>query len=174
MARGELRTIAATTWDEYKKYVERDPALARRFQVIKVEEPTPDVAVEMLRSVVSVLERHHKVEILDEAVKDAVRLSQRYITGRQLPDKAISVLDTACARVSVGQSGTPASIEDLEYQISSSEAQLRLAYRGEATGGDRTSEIELLSNNLVKFKTKRDQLRRKLQAERQRDGWSTS
>ena len=167
LARGELRTIAATTWDEYKKYVERDPALARRFQVIKVEEPTPDVAVEMLRSVVSVLERHHKVEILDEAVKDAVRLSQRYITGRQLPDKAISVLDTACARVSVGQSGTPASIEDLEYQISSSEAQLRLAYRGEATGGDRTSEIELLSNNLVKFKTKRDQLRRKLQAERQ-------
>jgi type VI secretion system protein VasG len=166
LARGELRTIAATTWDEYKKYVEKDPALARRFQVIKVEEPVPDVAVEMLRSVVSILEKHHEVEILDEAVIDAVKLSQRYITGRQLPDKAISVLDTACARVAVAHSGTPSVIEDIETAISNAEVQLRLAHRNEATGNEQTQDIAALTVRLSKFKAKRDQLLEKLQAER--------
>lgn len=166
LARGELRTIAATTWAEYKKYVERDPALARRFQVVKVEEPVPDVAVEMLRGVVPTLEKHHQVEILDEAVRDAVRLSHRYITGRQLPDKAISVLDTACARVAVGQGGTPQILEDVERDIASAEAQLRLLHHSVATGLDRQAEIKPLRDELENLKKKREQLNDKLSSER--------
>ena len=111
LARGELRTIAATTWSEYKKYFEKDAALARRFQVVKVEEPTEPKAIAMMRGLVGTLERHHNVRVLDEAVDAAVRLSHRYITGRQLPDKSVSVLDTACAKVALGQSATPAAIE---------------------------------------------------------------
>lgn len=111
LARGELRTVAATTWAEYKRYFEADSALARRFQVIKVEEPTPEKAVDMLRGLVGHLEDHHQVRVLDEAVHDAVHLSARYITGRRLPDKAISVLDTACARVSLGLRSTPELVE---------------------------------------------------------------
>ncbi|MFH1268258.1 MAG: AAA family ATPase, partial [Planctomycetota bacterium] len=99
LARGELRTIAATTWAEYKKYFEKDAALARRFQVVKVEEPNEPVGINMMRGLVGTLEKHHKIRILDEAVVDAVRLSHRYISGRQLPDKSVSLLDTACARV---------------------------------------------------------------------------
>ena len=102
LARGELRTIAATTWSEYKKYFEKDPALARRFQVVKVEEPTEVQCMVMMRGVVPALEKHHNVRILDEAVAAGVRLSHRYLAGRQLPDKAVSVLDTACARLSLG------------------------------------------------------------------------
>jgi len=113
LARGELRTIAATTWSEYKKYFEKDAALARRFQVVKVEEPEPDAAVQMLRGVAVAMEAHHQVRILDEAVVAAVQLSSRYLSGRQLPDKAVSVLDTACARVALSQAGTPAAVEDL-------------------------------------------------------------
>src|SRR5690606_4946240 len=109
---GELRTIAATTWAEYKKYFEKDAALARRFQVIKVEEPSEAVAIDMLRGLAGRMRDHHGVEVLDDAVVQAVRLSHRYISGRQLPDKAVSVLDTACARVALGQSATPAIIED--------------------------------------------------------------
>ena len=97
LARGELRTIAATTWAEYKEYFEKDAALARRFQVVKVEEPAEEAAVQMMRGLVQTLERHHQVEVLDEAVTEAVRLSHRYISGRQLPDKSVSLLDTACA-----------------------------------------------------------------------------
>jgi type VI secretion system protein VasG len=112
LARGELRTIAATTWAEYKKYFERDAALARRFQVVKVEEPSEETAVQIMRGLVATLEKHHKVRILDEAVVDSVRLSKRYLAGRQLPDKSVSLLDTACARVALSQSATPAQIED--------------------------------------------------------------
>lgn len=166
LARGELRTIAATTWAEYKKYVERDPALARRFQVVKVEEPAPEVAVDMLRGVVPTLERHHDVEVLDEAVRDAVRLSHRYITGRQLPDKAISVLDTACARVAVGQAGKPQVLEEVEQQMASCEAQLRLVQHGVATGLDRQAEIKPLQMELASLKSKHLQLSEKLSAER--------
>ena len=166
LARGELRTIAATTWAEYKKYVERDPALARRFQVVKVEEPAPDSAMDMLRGVVPTLEKHHAVEILDEAVKDAVRLSHRYITGRQLPDKAISVLDTACARVSVGQAGKPQVIEEVEQKIANCEAQLRLIQHGVATGLDRLSEIKPLQDELLVLKNKLAHLSEKLSHER--------
>ena len=126
LARGELRTIAATTWLEYKKHVERDPALARRFQVVKVEEPAPEAAIGMLRGMVATLEAHHHVEILDEAVRDAVRLSQRYISGRQLPDKAISVLDTACARVAIALAGTPPQLEAMEHDIVLAAENLRI------------------------------------------------
>ena len=117
LARGELRTIAATTWSEYKKYFEKDPALARRFQVVKVEEPTEEQCATMLRGLVSAMEKHHNLRVLDEAVTSAVRLSHRYMAGRQLPDKAVSVLDTACARLSLGQNATPAAIEDAGRRI---------------------------------------------------------
>ena len=112
LARGELRTIAATTWSEYKQHIEKDAALARRFQVIKVEEPSESVAAAMLRAMAPVMASHFGVQLLDEAITEAVRLSARYISGRQLPDKAVSVLDTACARVALGQRSTPARIED--------------------------------------------------------------
>ncbi len=117
LARGELRTIAATTWSEYKKYFEKDAALARRFQVVKIEEPSEDAAIQMLRGVANAMEVHHKIRILDEAVVEAVKLSSRYITGRQLPDKAISVLDTACARVGLSQASKPPAVEDVERLI---------------------------------------------------------
>lgn len=117
LARGELRTIAATTWAEYKKYFEKDAALARRFQLVKVEEPTEDAAIQMVRGIAPAMERHHNVRILDEAVVDAVRMSSRYLAGRQLPDKAISVLDTACARVALSRASKPAAITDLARMI---------------------------------------------------------
>ena len=117
LARGELRTIAATTWSEYKKYFEKDAALARRFQVVKIEEPSEDSAIQMMRAIAVAMEAHHKVRILDEAVVDAVKLSSRYISGRQLPDKCVSVLDTACARVALSQASTPAAVEDLTRLI---------------------------------------------------------
>lgn len=117
LARGELRTIAATTWAEYKKYFERDPALTRRFQVVKVEEPEEQKAIDMMRGIAVSLESHHKVRILDEAIIASVKLSHRYIPGRQLPDKSVSLLDTACARVSLSQSSTPGAIEDCERRI---------------------------------------------------------
>ncbi len=123
LARGELRTVAATTFDEYKKSFEDDPALKRRFQLVKVEEPDRNKAVAMLRGTVASLEKHHKVRILDEAVVEAVRLSQRYIPDRQLPDKGISLLDTACARVALSQSTTPAALEDSRRE----QDKLRLA-----------------------------------------------
>jgi len=112
LARGELRTVAATTWAEYKKYFEKDAALARRFQVVKVEEPSEPIAAAMLRGMAALMEKHFNVRVFDEAITEAVRLSARYISGRQLPDKAISVLDTACAKVALGQSAVPAAMED--------------------------------------------------------------
>src|SRR5262249_22261731 len=118
LARGELRTIAATTWAEYKKYFEKDAALTRRFQVVEVEEPGETAAIAMVRGLVETLEQHHGVRILDEAVGAAVRLSARYIAGRQLPDKAVSLIDTACARVAMSQAAVPAAIEDRQRRIS--------------------------------------------------------
>ena len=112
LARGELRTIAATTWSEYKKYFEKDPALARRFQLVKVEEPTEDVCLQMMRGILPSLEKHHNVRILDSGLDAAVRLSHRYLADRQLPDKAVSILDTACARLALGQNATPAALEN--------------------------------------------------------------
>jgi type VI secretion system protein VasG len=166
LARGELRTIAATTWAEYKKYVERDPALARRFQVVKVEEPGVDAAVDMLRGVVATLEKHHAVEILDEAVVDAVRLSDRYITGRQLPDKAISVLDTACARVAVGLSGEPEQLEAIGRDIMLVTEDLRIARQHHARGEDRGEDLAALEKRLKSLQERESAMRQQLAQER--------
>ncbi|MBP9184672.1 MAG: type VI secretion system ATPase TssH, partial [Fuscovulum sp.] len=147
LARGELRTVAATTWSEYKEHIEKDPALTRRFQVVKVEEPSEDAAIRMVRGVAAVLEKHHKVEILDEAIQSAVRLSHRYIPARQLPDKAISLLDTVCARVAVSQHATPAEVEDIERRLQALEVEAAIIAREAAVGmdtGDRATETEAL------------------------------
>jgi type VI secretion system protein VasG len=136
LARGELRTIAATTWSEYKKYFEKDAALARRFQVVKVEEPSEHQCLIMMRGLVASLEKHHKVRILDEAVYASVRLSHRFLAGRQLPDKAVSILDTACARLSLGQNATPPALEDTTRQIDALEVQKRILDRETVVGAD--------------------------------------
>src|SRR5262247_894977 len=145
LARGTLRTIAATTWAEYKKYIEKDPALTRRFQVVQVLEPTESKALLMLRGVASTLEKHHRVQLLDEALDAAVKLSHRYIPARQLPDKAISLLDTTCARVAVSQHATPPAVEDARRRIEALETELGIVGREEAAGfdtGARGSEAE--------------------------------
>ena len=133
LARGELRTIAATTWSEYKKYFEKDAALARRFQVVKVEEPAPEQAVLMMRYLAPKLEKHHQVRVLDEAVEAAVRLSDRYLSGRQLPDKSVSVLDTACARLAINQSSVPGQIEDCRRRLAAAQHEIAVLEREQVT-----------------------------------------
>lgn len=144
LARGELRTIAATTWAEYKKYFEKDPALARRFQVVKVEEPSEEQAVVMMRAFAAHLEKHHKVRVLDEAVAASVHLSHRYISGRQLPDKCVSVLDTACARLALSHSATPAQIEDCQRRITQLGVEIGALEREEIAGGAHADRIAQL------------------------------
>jgi type VI secretion system protein VasG len=144
LARGELRTIAATTWGEYKKYFEKDAALARRFQVVKVEEPDEQTACAMLRAMAPLMEQHFNVRIYDEAIEEAVRLSHRYISGRQLPDKAISVLDTACAKVALGQSATPAQVEMAVRQLERLDAQVAALMREESAGGSHGEKLARL------------------------------
>ena len=145
LARGTLRTIAATTWAEYKKYIEKDPALTRRFQVVQVLEPSEPKALLMLRGVASTLEKHHRVQLLDEALDAAVKLSHRYIPARQLPDKAVSLLDTTCARVAVSQHATPPEVEDSRRRIEALQIELDMIAREAATGfdtGSRGAEVE--------------------------------
>ncbi len=153
LARGELRTIAATTWAEYKKYFERDPALTRRFQVVKIEEPNEEKAINMMRAISTMLQNHHGVRIMDEAIVDSVRLSSRYITARQLPDKSVSLLDTACARVALSQSATPAAVEDTRRNIDQCQTNIRSLERENATHGNCEARIaerkELLANYLT-------------------------
>ncbi|MBH0000358.1 type VI secretion system ATPase TssH [Pseudoalteromonas sp. NSLLW24] len=149
LARGELRTIAATTWAEYKKFFEKDAALTRRFQVVKVEEPTPEKAVAMLRGLVPVMERHHKVFISEQALESAVHLSHRYITARQLPDKAVALLDTACARVAMSQASTPSTIEQLVNRLSEIETQVLMLKREQKTGLDHSEQLDFLKVELV-------------------------
>ncbi|WP_370292734.1 type VI secretion system ATPase TssH [Thalassolituus sp.] len=144
LARGELRTIAATTWAEYKKYFERDPALTRRFQVVKVEEPSEDKAIDMMRGIAESLQKHHKVRILDEAIVASVKLSHRYIPGRQLPDKSVSLLDTACARVALSQSSTPGAIEDAQRRIQRADTTIGKLEREAAATGEHTERLEAL------------------------------
>ena len=145
LARGELRTVAATTWAEYKKYFEKDAALTRRFQVVKVEEPPEPMAIAMVRGLVDILEKHHRIRILDEAVSAAVHLSARYIPSRQLPDKAISLIDTACARVSMSQAGVPAPVEDRQRRIALIDTEVAILDREMASGGDHAAhKAELL------------------------------
>jgi type VI secretion system protein VasG len=141
LARGELRTIAATTWSEYKKYFEKDAALARRFQVVKVEEPSEPQCGIMMRGLVASLEKHHNVRILDEAVFASVKLTHRFLAGRQLPDKAVSILDTACARLALGQNTTPPAIEDLHRTIDALEVQTRILNREESVGADHQEKL---------------------------------
>ena len=136
LARGKLRTIAATTWAEYKKYIEKDPALTRRFQVVQVAEPSEEKAILMLRGVASILEKHHRVALLDEAIEAAVRLAHRYIPARQLPDKAVSLLDTACARVAVSQHATPPALEDSQRRLEGLQIEREIIGREEAIGID--------------------------------------
>ena len=136
LARGTLRTIGATTWAEYKKYIEKDPALTRRFQTVKVEEPTEDKAVLMMRGVASVMEKHHRVAVLDEALEASVKLAHRYVPDRQLPDKSISLLDTACARVAVSHHATPAEVEDCQRRIEALTTELEIIGREAAIGID--------------------------------------
>jgi type VI secretion system protein VasG len=163
LARGELRTIAATTWSEYKKYFEKDPALARRFQVVKVEEPIETQCMTMMRGIVPSLEQHHKVRILDEGLTAAVHLSHRYLAGRQLPDKAVSVLDTACARLALGQSATPPAIEDCVRQLDDLAVQQRILEREAAVGSDHRERLEAIAgkkseveNSLANLRTRFD------------------
>lgn len=156
LARGELRTIAATTWAEYKKYFERDPALTRRFQVVKIEEPDEEKAINMMRAISEMLQNHHRVRIMDEAIVDSVRLSSRYITARQLPDKSVSLLDTACARVALSQSSTPAAIEDTRRQIVQCTATIESLGRENASHGN-------YAERLSQIETEKEQLQLQLQ-----------
>ncbi|MFM0242176.1 type VI secretion system ATPase TssH [Paraburkholderia phytofirmans] len=153
LARGELRTIAATTWSEYKKYFEKDAALARRFQVVKIEEPSEMLAAAMLRGMASLMEKHFNVRVLDDAITEAVRLSHRYISGRQLPDKAISVLDTACAKVALAHSSTPAAIDDTKKRLERIDAEIAALEREAASGAlhdERLAELRGLREEDLK------------------------
>jgi type VI secretion system protein VasG len=166
LARGELRTIAATTWSEYKKYFEKDPALARRFQVVKVEEPIETQCMTMLRGIVPSLEKHHKVRILDEGLTAAVHLSHRYLAGRQLPDKAVSVLDTACARLALGQSATPSAIEDSVRQIDDLAVQQRILERESAVGTDHRERLMEIGTKSREIESRLGRLRTRFEKER--------
>src|SRR5258707_1961687 len=158
LARGTLRTIAATTWPEDKKYIEKDPALTRRFQAIKVEEPTEDTAVRMIRGLAGILEKHHGVLILDEALEAAARLSHRYIPARQLPDKAVSLIDTACARVAVSQHATPAPLEDTQRQIVMLATEVAILDLQDALGREDQERRENLQKALDKQNTLKAEL----------------
>src|SRR6267143_3943793 len=149
LARGTLRTVAATTWDEYKKHFEKDPALTRRFQVVKIEEPTETKAILMMRGIVAPLEKHHKVLILDEAIEAAVRLSHRYIPARQLPDKSVSLIDTACARVAVSQHAVPAEVDDSRKRIEALQTELEILNRETRVGLDHKVRVNEITEKLA-------------------------
>jgi type VI secretion system protein VasG len=166
LARGNLRTIGATTWAEYKKYIEKDPALTRRFQVVQVPEPDETKAILMLRGVASVLEKHHRVQLLDEAIEAAVKLSHRYIPARQLPDKAVSLLDTACARVAVSQHATPPEVEDCMRRIEGLTVEQEIIGREEAIGIDVTRRAAQVSALLAESKAQLEVLNARWQEEK--------
>ncbi len=165
LARGELRTIAATTWSEYKRYFEKDAALARRFQVVKVEEPDEPKAIGMMRGVAPFLEKHHKVMITSEAVKDAVRLSHRYLSGRQLPDKSVSVLDTACARIAIGLTTSPPAVEEATRRISQIERELKVLERESLMGRDHAERMKALADEKAATEARLETLQKKWKAE---------
>ena len=167
LARGELRTIAATTWSEYKKYFEKDAALARRFQVVKVEEPSEPLAASMLRGMAPLMERHFGVRVLDEAITEAVRLSHRYISGRQLPDKAVSVLDTACAKVALGQSATPGAIEDDQKTLERLQGEINALEREQSVGAEHDARLEALNAQRVELEQRVAQNTERLAKERE-------
>ncbi|MBC7392046.1 MAG: type VI secretion system ATPase TssH [Variovorax sp.] len=166
LARGNLRTIGATTWAEYKKYIEKDPALTRRFQVVQVPEPDEVKAILMLRGVASVLEKHHRVQLLDEAIEAAVKLSHRYIPARQLPDKAVSLLDTACARVAVSQHATPPEVEDCLRRIEGLKVEQEIIGREETIGIDVTKRAAAVAGSLVESNGQLEKLNARWQEEK--------
>jgi type VI secretion system protein VasG len=166
LARGTLRTIAATTWAEYKKYIEKDPALTRRFQVVQIAEPSEDKAILMVRGVTSVLEGHHRVQVLDAALEAAVRLSHRYIPARQLPDKAMSLLDTTCARVAISQHAVPPQLEDCRRNIEALRTELDIIAREEAVGVDVAERKRTAEEKLASFEEQRSALEGRWDAER--------
>ncbi len=166
LARGELRTVAATTWSEYKKYFEKDAALARRFQVVKVEEPSEPLAAAMLRGMAPLMEKHFNVRLFDEAITEAVRLSARYISGRQLPDKAISVLDTACAKVALGQSATPSAIEDTQRHLDRLGAERQALEREAAVGADHAARLAELAEQQQLLNDKATALKQRWEQEK--------
>lgn len=166
LARGELRTVAATTWAEYKKYFEKDAALTRRFQPVKVDEPSEKMATAMIRGLVDTLEHHHKVRIVDEAVSEAVRLSARYIPARQLPDKAVSLIDTACARVAMSQNAVPAPIDDRRRRIDLIDTELKIIEREMASGLDHTARRDELTAERVRVGEELADLEKRWEAER--------
>ena len=165
LARGTLRTIAATTWAEYKKYIEKDPALTRRFQVVQVLEPTEEKATQMVRGVASTLEKHHRVQLLDEALEAAVRLSHRYIPARQLPDKAVSLLDTVCARVAISQHAVPPQLEDCRRTIEALQIELGIIGREEAVGLDTAARRRACEEKLAAAEAWRADLEARWDAE---------
>jgi type VI secretion system protein VasG len=165
LARGELRTIAATTWSEYKKYFEKDAALTRRFQVVKIEEPEEEKALMMMRAVAPFLEKHHGVMISDDALLDSVRLSHRYLTARQLPDKSVSVLDTACARVAIGLNATPLPVEAATRRIAEIERELKRLQREALIGRDHAQRMAALAAEQDAARLALEDLNRKWQAE---------
>jgi type VI secretion system protein VasG len=165
LARGTLRTIAATTWAEYKKYIEKDPALTRRFQVVQVLEPTEEKATLMVRGVASMLEKHHRVQLLDEALEAAVRLSHRYIPARQLPDKAVSLLDTVCARVAISQHAVPPQLEDCRRTIEALQVELGIIGREEAIGLDTAARRLVCEEKLAAAEATRVELEKRWEDE---------
>ncbi|MFL5328288.1 MAG: type VI secretion system ATPase TssH [Gemmataceae bacterium] len=167
LARGELRTVAATTFAEYKKSFEEDPALKRRFQPVKVDEPDRPRAVGMMRGISGMLEKHHKVAILDEALEEAVRLSQRYITDRQLPDKSVSLLDTACARVALSQTTTPALLEDTRREIDALNVSIGILQREEQVGLNHQERLTESKEKLEAAKTRLTDLEKRWGQERE-------
>ena len=167
LARGTLRTIAATTWAEYKKYFEKDPALTRRFQVVQVHEPDEETAVRMLRGVASTLEKHHRIQLLDEAIEAAVKLSHRYIPARQLPDKAVSLLDTTCARVAISQHAVPPEVEDSRRRIEASETELEIIGREDAMGVDTVARRGEVDSKLANERERLAKLEERWKAEKE-------
>ncbi|MBU4260565.1 MAG: type VI secretion system ATPase TssH [Proteobacteria bacterium] len=165
LARGELRTIAATTWAEYKKYFEKDAALARRFQVVKIEEPDEEKAMMMMRAIAPFVEKHHKVMITDEALRESVHLSHRYISGRQLPDKSVSVLDTACARVAIGLTTSPASVEEASRRIGQIEREKKILDKEVLMGQDHSQRLGELDADRESTEKLLEVLTKKWQAE---------
>ncbi len=165
LARGKLRTIAATTWAEYKKYIEKDPALTRRFQVVQIDEPSEEKAIGMMRGMASTLETHHKIAVLDEALEAAVKLSHRYIRARQLPDKSVSLLDTACARVAISQSAVPAEVEDSRGKIKGLEIELEIIGRETTAGWDTTARETAAKSKLEGEKGRLAELEKRWKSE---------
>ncbi|MEE9318983.1 MAG: type VI secretion system ATPase TssH [Granulosicoccus sp.] len=166
LARGELRTVAATTWAEYKKHIEKDPALTRRFQVVKIDEPSEEKAVLMMRGIASTMEKHHQVQILDEALEAAVKLSSRYIPARQLPDKSVSLLDTAAARVAISQHAVPASLDDSRKCIQALETEKRIIDKEHSVGVDTSAREARVEEQLKIEKNREGQLVEQWDAEK--------